>query len=67
MIDCTECIEYAHRILARGEINADEVNKLAIDRHILKGCEGCKHESDGLIYTSNPPQNKCKKCGEFYR
>jgi hypothetical protein len=27
----------------------------------------CKHESDGSIYTSNPPQNKCKKCGEFYR
>jgi hypothetical protein len=27
----------------------------------------CDHESDGLIYTSNPPQNKCKKCGEFYR
>lgn len=26
----------------------------------------CQHESDGLIYTSNPPQNKCKKCGEFY-
>jgi len=27
----------------------------------------CEHESDGMIYTSNPPQNKCKKCGEFYK
>lgn len=27
----------------------------------------CSHESDGLIYTSNPPQNKCKLCGQFYR
>ena len=27
----------------------------------------CDHESDGMCYTSNPPQNKCKKCGEFYR
>jgi len=138
MIDCKECVEYAHSVLARGEILVEDVNKLAIDRHVLKGCdaghtvvfcdsskihtdiicndfsmkdviveilnrhhngyvtqqyveeiaedikeafaiklrlkqgeikvfEGCKHESDGLIYTSNPPQNKCKKCGEFYR
>ncbi len=29
--------------------------------------DGCEHESDGLVYCSNPPQNKCKKCGEFYR
>lgn len=29
--------------------------------------EGCHHESDGLIYTNNPPQNKCIKCKEFYR
>lgn len=29
--------------------------------------EECQHESDGMIYTSNPPQNKCNKCGEFYR
>ena len=27
----------------------------------------CDHESDGQVYTSNPPCNKCKKCGEFYR
>ena len=29
--------------------------------------EPCQHESDGAIYCSNPPKNKCKKCGEFYR
>lgn len=26
----------------------------------------CEHENDGLIYTSNPPQSKCKKCGGFF-
>lgn len=29
--------------------------------------KNCQHEFDGNIYTSNPPQNKCKKCGDFYR
>lgn len=141
MLDCKECVEYAHSVLARGEIQVEDVNKLAIDRHVLKGCEstqrvtftqdanipmdiivngfsiketilevlnkynighsmdfsydelgeiaeeikkafaiklrlkqvkpksfeGCLHENDGMIYTSNPPKNKCKKCGEFYR
>jgi len=27
----------------------------------------CDHESDGFCYTSYPPQNRCKKCGDFYR
>jgi hypothetical protein len=27
----------------------------------------CQHESGGLVYCSNPPKNRCKKCGEFYR
>ncbi len=27
----------------------------------------CQHKSDGLVYTSKPPQSKCRKCGEFYR
>lgn len=26
----------------------------------------CNHESDGMIYTSNPPKQKCIKCKEFY-
>jgi len=25
-----------------------------------------QHESDGLVYTSNPPQRKCLNCGLFY-
>jgi len=27
----------------------------------------CEHKSDGMIYASYPPQNKCTLCGEFYR
>ncbi len=27
----------------------------------------CNHESDELVYTSMPPQFKCKRCGQFYR
>lgn len=29
--------------------------------------ESCEHELDGMVYLSNPPQFKCKKCGQFYR
>ena len=39
MIDCKECVEYAHSVLARGEIGVEDVNKLAVDRHVLKGCK----------------------------
>jgi hypothetical protein len=39
MIDCKECVEYAHSILARGEITVEDVDNLVIDRHILKGCD----------------------------
>lgn len=35
--------------------------------HVWQNDEKCEHESDGMIYCSNPPQNKCTKCGEFYR
>lgn len=38
MIDCKECVEYAHTVLARGEIQVEDINKLVLDRHILKGC-----------------------------
>ncbi len=33
------------------------------------GCDykECQHESDGFLYCSFPPKNKCLKCGEFYR
>lgn len=27
----------------------------------------CVHQHDGNVYTSNPPMNRCCKCGEFYR
>lgn len=38
MIDCKECVEYAHMIHAKGDITVEEINKLAVDRHVLKGC-----------------------------
>ena len=27
----------------------------------------CDHENDEMIYARNLPQNKCIRCGEFYR
>ncbi len=27
----------------------------------------CDHAWDGLVYTTYPPQSKCRLCGEFYR
>jgi hypothetical protein len=33
----------------------------------LPSLNKCTHESDGLSYTSNPPQSRCVKCKEFYR
>lgn len=35
--------------------------------HLIIDKYQCKHESDGMCCTSEPPQNKCIKCGEFYR
>lgn len=29
--------------------------------------EECKHESDWMVYTSIPPQFKCRKCWIMYR
>lgn len=39
MTDCKECNDYAQLIFSRGEIVQDEIEKLALDRHILKGCD----------------------------
>ena len=39
MIECTECNNYANMIYERGEIPQEEITKVAIDRHILKGCD----------------------------
>ncbi len=27
----------------------------------------CDHAWDGLVYTTYPPQSKCRLCGKFYR
>lgn len=48
MIDCKECIEYAHTVLARGEIGVEDINKLALDRHILKGCDSVPSVGYGI-------------------
>lgn len=46
MINCEECNKYAQHIFERGEITQDEINKLALDRHILKGCDYIPHEGE---------------------
>lgn len=37
------------------------------NKSVIKQDNGCIHEPDGLSYTSNPSQSKCKKCGKFYK
>lgn len=39
MMNCEECYDYAHKIYVRGEIGRVDIPKVAIDRHILKGCD----------------------------
>lgn len=55
MIDCKECVEYAHSVLARGEIGVEDVNKLAVDRHVLKGCD--TGQTIGYWYSSKMPMD----------
>lgn len=38
-----------------------------LEQHVSPYCKPkCQHESDGLMYCSNPRKNKCIKCGEYY-
>lgn len=39
MVDCKECSEYVGSLLNRGDITKEEVDKIILDRHILKGCD----------------------------
>lgn len=38
MVDCKECSDYVNGLFNRGEITKDEIDKVMLDRHILKGC-----------------------------
>ncbi len=38
-INCEDCKNYANRLLENGDIKADEIDRLMLDRHILKGCD----------------------------
>ena len=67
MIDCKECNDYAQLIFDRGEITQDEINKLALDRHILKGCNaiypvppGDYEVINGVFYKNTETMNGFK-------
>ena len=53
MIDCKECQQYAQLIFSRGEIVQDEIEKLALDRHILKGCDDSILDDSNVIKLKN--------------
>lgn len=57
MIGCKECNEYAQLIFSRGEIEHDEMSKLALDRHILKGCDNIAIDNkSSLILNDSSPE-----------
>lgn len=56
-----EDIDYTLETVYLGNSNLRKKVSAMIDNY------HCVHENDGMSYTSLPPQNRCKKCGEFYR
>jgi len=39
MVDCKECSEYVNNLLNRGDITKEDIDRIILDRHILKGCD----------------------------
>lgn len=39
MVDCKECSDYVNNLFNRGDITKEEIDKVILDRHILKGCD----------------------------
>lgn len=39
MVDCKECSDYVNNLFNRGDITKEEIEKVILDRHILKGCD----------------------------
>lgn len=67
---CMTCHEYVKPDTRcnQAQVNVDRCQHDGYAKCRLCGVDlKCQHESDGNIYCSNPPQNKCVKCGEFYR
>lgn len=44
-----------------------EIMKPQIKNGVINGeCPKCGGASDGMVYTSNPPQKKCSICGTYW-
>jgi hypothetical protein len=71
-VQCYKC-KAIFQVYPLTNMNADWITNCDKHRpdiqmnHSQDDVNRCQHEHDGMIYTSNPPQNKCIKCGEFYR
>jgi hypothetical protein len=50
-----------------GIVERTVIGQVVYDIINLPSLNKCTHESDGLSYTSNPPQSRCVKCKEFYK
>ena len=51
----------------REDLDSYESGQLKVIEDLLTSLETkkCDHVSDGVVYTSNPPQYKCSKCGIY--
>lgn len=63
---CQRCGEprWAHNRGNRAE--NDSICKMFLEIGEAVG-ERKMHESDGMVYTSNPPQYRCVNCGQWYQ
>lgn len=60
---CTVCRWFNACVCTEGDYGITHQRKLG--ENLGTGASGHIHESDGAVYMSNPPQYRCKICGQF--
>ena len=65
--DCYGSEDWGFQAMVKYEESNEETTNIGnVINLIDKKCPHCGGDNDGKIYTSIPPQYKCKKCGRYY-